>query len=376
MVDRTDIFPKIEKSLVDFINDEDGNITRNRLVSIGSMILLMSILSFDDVFAAHSSHSSHVSHTSHSSTSYIRDHTNHSSHSDHQSHSSHSSHTSHSNTSSHSNSAYSEEGDVDYGPKVEEIPQVEASPRDNSSIINTPDAAEAGTTRLSMNLPEQPDISDVAKTGETGLDFDNNTAVDVLGYAAAAGGVAAVAAGAVGSAKIGIDKVKEKKRADQLKKSAQTYFDEYTDDSIDKKITELKEVGDLESNRVILEQLSYERVIESSGLAIDDCLGKIEELQKAIDNKPKQADSIERFASYYIPETIGIIMTYVQYVQDNAPEDDMYTVYYKAKESLDALTEAISEKIDNIYQFTTMETVAKAEALNEILANDGYKQKQ
>lgn len=151
MSEKNKKFPGIKKSIQDFIDDEDGSITRSKLVTVGSMVLLMTIFAGIEVRAAHGSHKSH---SSHSSTSYTRTHgshesheshsshtssadhsshsssthSNHSSHSDHGSHSNHSnhaSHTSHANTSAHSNSLYSNEGDVTYGPDVSEIPGVE-----------------------------------------------------------------------------------------------------------------------------------------------------------------------------------------------------------------------------------------------------------
>ena len=141
MSDQNNRFPKIKKSIKDFVRDEDGGITRSKLIAVGSMVLLMTMVSAIQAYAAHRSHSSH---SSHSSTSYNRGHVSHishtshssgsgshgshsshssSSHSNHSNHSSHSSHTSHSNTSSHSNSLYSTEGDVSYGPSVSDIPK-------------------------------------------------------------------------------------------------------------------------------------------------------------------------------------------------------------------------------------------------------------
>ena len=80
-------FPKLTQSLVDYIYDQEGNISRNKMLTVGSMIMLLSILYSTDVFARHSSHRSHSSHKSHSSgTSGY-----HSSHVSHQSHTSHSS---------------------------------------------------------------------------------------------------------------------------------------------------------------------------------------------------------------------------------------------------------------------------------------------
>lgn len=105
------IFPHIKKSIENFVNEEEGNIPRNKILTIGSMMLVLSILLASDAFAAHSSHRSHSSHSSHSShrshsNSGHYSHYSHSSHSSHVSSSTHSNHSSHSNTS-HSNSSYS-----------------------------------------------------------------------------------------------------------------------------------------------------------------------------------------------------------------------------------------------------------------------------
>lgn len=159
-------FPSVQKTIEDFINDDDGNITRSQMVTIGTLVLVMSIMSAIDAYAKHSSHGSHGSHQSHSSTSYIRTHSNHGSHSDHGSHQSHSSHTSHSNTASHSNSRYSSEGDVTYGPSVSTIPGIAAVTRSNSSMSPS-DAAttDSVTASISNNpLPEVPNVPDVPDT--------------------------------------------------------------------------------------------------------------------------------------------------------------------------------------------------------------------
>ena len=87
-------FPKVKKSITDFLYEEEGNIPRNKLLTLGSMILLLSILYADEAFAGHRSHSSHSSHGSHGSSSHGSSHGSHSSHESHSSHQSvsHSSH--------------------------------------------------------------------------------------------------------------------------------------------------------------------------------------------------------------------------------------------------------------------------------------------
>jgi len=62
-------FPEIKKSLGDFLYDEEGNISRNKIITVGSLILILSMVYGMDAFASHSSHSSHESHSSHSSHS-------------------------------------------------------------------------------------------------------------------------------------------------------------------------------------------------------------------------------------------------------------------------------------------------------------------
>ena len=103
------LVPKIKKSIEDFLYEEEGNITRNKILTVGSMMLIMGVLLATEAFAVHSSHRSHSSHSSHKSHSSHRSHSSHSSGSYHGSHSSHSnthsSHSSHTNVAPHSNVA-------------------------------------------------------------------------------------------------------------------------------------------------------------------------------------------------------------------------------------------------------------------------------
>jgi len=106
-------FPKIKKNFSDFLYEEEGNIPRSTMLTIGSMVLLLSVFYADDVFAAHSSHSSHSSHKSHSS------HTSHSSHSS-GTHSSHASHSSNSHVSHYSTNPITNEN-VQMSPDINNI---------------------------------------------------------------------------------------------------------------------------------------------------------------------------------------------------------------------------------------------------------------
>lgn len=108
------VFPRIQKRISDFLYEEEGTIPRSKIITIGTMVMLLSVFFADSAFAGHRSHSSHRSHYSHYS---------HSSHSSGY-HGSHSSHSSHSNHSNHSNAT------------PEPVPQVfkPSTPSSNKSI--------------------------------------------------------------------------------------------------------------------------------------------------------------------------------------------------------------------------------------------------
>lgn len=104
--DNNQIFPALTRALGDYLSDEEGNITRNRVISIGAMAIVLGMLCSMDVFAkhrSHSSHSSHVSSTRRGSTHYS--HVSHSSHVSSSSGSSSSTRTASASTTSSTKSA-------------------------------------------------------------------------------------------------------------------------------------------------------------------------------------------------------------------------------------------------------------------------------
>ena len=98
-------FPEIKKSIQNYLYEEEGNITRNKLLIVGSLAVIMSVLFALDAQAGHRSHSSH---SSHRSSSHGSGHESHVSHQSHQSGNGHSSHSSGSHSSggaAHSNTS-------------------------------------------------------------------------------------------------------------------------------------------------------------------------------------------------------------------------------------------------------------------------------
>ena len=159
-------FPQIKREIMNFIEDEEGNITRGKMLTVGSLVVLMGLIAGIDAYAKHSSHKSH---SSHSSTSYHRSHVSHTSHrssTGHSSHSSHSNtHSSHSSHSSHSNTHSSHASgliDTETTNSVTSIPTIESTTEIFDSNIND------GTTNYTDIT--NPNIFDT--TNSTGQDID------------------------------------------------------------------------------------------------------------------------------------------------------------------------------------------------------------
>ncbi len=170
-----DNFPTIKKSIEDLINDEEGNIPRGKLITIGSTLMLMGMIMGIDVYATHGSHKSHSSHSStsyvrsHSSTSYVRSHSSHGSHTSHASHASSqtsdaSTHASHSNTHSsapaHVNSNTTPTHISNAGgsvPGTSEIPALQTPVPDNFGT-NIPNISTAVSFELEVGKTIVPDF--------------------------------------------------------------------------------------------------------------------------------------------------------------------------------------------------------------------------
>ena len=58
-------FPDIPKSISAYLYEEEGNITRNKLLMIGSLSVVLNVLFTLEADAGHGSHKSHKSHNSH-----------------------------------------------------------------------------------------------------------------------------------------------------------------------------------------------------------------------------------------------------------------------------------------------------------------------
>ena len=155
---REEIIPQVRNSIEQFLYEEEGKITRNKVLTVGSMMLIMGLLFATDVFADHSSHSSHSSHKSHSSHGSGSSggghgsHESHVSHGSHQSHSSGDGHSSHSSGTSASGSNIARDLNLDVSTPETVTPDV-----DFSASAPASDAMAGGAVpELDFSLPDTP----------------------------------------------------------------------------------------------------------------------------------------------------------------------------------------------------------------------------
>jgi len=153
-----DKFPKIKKSIQDFFDDQDGSITRSKVLMIGGMVIVFGMLLADEVYAAHRTHSTHRTHSSHrtsnnkhgSHNSHSSHSSSHGSHSDHYTHGSHSSHASHVSYTDSNNygSTYTSSGRS--WPDLADIHSIETP---SVADISTPEIAQV------LNTISNPDLN-------------------------------------------------------------------------------------------------------------------------------------------------------------------------------------------------------------------------
>lgn len=136
-------FPLIDRSISDFLFEEEANISRKKIISVGTLLVLATIMMTTDAFARHGSHGSHGSHSSHSSsTTHFNGHF---------SHESHESHASHASTT--------------IGPGVDSVP------RDTNSGVSPSDginggASSSGNTAPSNGISSGSTAGSVASTND------------------------------------------------------------------------------------------------------------------------------------------------------------------------------------------------------------------
>ena len=137
-------------------------------------------------------------------------------------------------------------------------------------------------------------------------------------------------------------------------------------------LEEMIEGADLDSYIFYFEDVQHSQIDEEMQNQIGILIEKMHKLSAALEKYPDKVEGTHRFSSYYLPETLRLIFSYQQYLNAGVSKDKIDKVYDKVMESIETVIVAVEHKIDNIYQVATMDTVAKANALQKIMGQDGY----
>lgn len=78
------------------------------------------------------------------------------------------------------------------------------------------------------------------------------------------------------------------------------------------------------------------------------------------------------FMDNYIPESLNLSVSYIEYVNANVKEDILLSTQNEVIDALGSLLIGINDKIDEIYRFASVQLKAKAKALESLMSQDGF----
>ncbi len=137
-------------------------------------------------------------------------------------------------------------------------------------------------------------------------------------------------------------------------------------------INSLNEDSDIDEFILVLDYLRVFGLPQKINEQIIRILDNLKRLQEAISRNSDKATWINGFKNYYLPEAIRLITLYDKYEDEGISKKRLKDLYENIDKSLDAVNNAINAKLDEIYVFETMETKARAQALADVIGEDGY----
>ena len=92
----------------------------------------------------------------------------------------------------------------------------------------------------------------------------------------------------------------------------------------------------------------------------------------ALKKYPSYVEKADSFFSYYIPEAVKLLYSYNEYEKAGLGEEKINPVYEKVITAVKKLSMAAKQQVVDIYRDAIVDTTARAEALTEILGQDGF----
>lgn len=130
----------------------------------------------------------------------------------------------------------------------------------------------------------------------------------------------------------------------------------------------------LEAYIFTLNELSDADIPEDMKTSLNAVSEAIKALVNALEQYPSEASQSYKFKDYYIPEIINLTNSYIEYNKADVGDNVIRPVYTKVLNALADVEAAAKQRINEVYQVATMGTKAKADALQRVLGQDGYRQ--
>lgn len=111
-----------------------------------------------------------------------------------------------------------------------------------------------------------------------------------------------------------------------------------------------------------------EDVLQDLGVMIQS----LKYLDIALKKYPSYVEKADTFFSYYIPEAVKLLYSYNEYEKAGLSEEKINPVYEKVITAVRKLSMAAKQQVVDIYHDAIVDTTARAEALTEILGQDGF----
>lgn len=105
---------------------------------------------------------------------------------------------------------------------------------------------------------------------------------------------------------------------------------------------------------------------------LKEMIRSLEFFDVALKKYPSYREKSYNFFTYYIPEAVKILFAYNEYEKAGLSAQETNPVYGKVVTAIQKLTVAAKQQVVDIYKEAIVDTTARAEALAEILGQDGY----
>lgn len=130
--------------------------------------------------------------------------------------------------------------------------------------------------------------------------------------------------------------------------------------------------ADLESYIFRLKTLCEYAIADDMRKSMYEMINYLEKMDVTLKKYPSYQYQSERFLSYYIPEVMGLVVLFLEYTKAGVVNQDENSAYGKIMVAIDKIAVAAKQQVIDVYNKAIVDTTARAEALAEILGQDGF----